>query len=56
MSRSGREGSDATGQGNKYMGRMVSYSTFVVVDSHKFISYPDWYLVIYRQIELDCHP
>ena len=45
----------ATGQGNKYMERVVSYSTLVVVNSHKFISYPDWYLVIHRQIELDCY-
>jgi hypothetical protein len=26
--------------------RTVSYFTLVVVNSHKFISYPDWYLVI----------
>jgi hypothetical protein len=33
-------------KGNKYMGRTVSFPTLVVVNSHKFISYTDWYLVI----------
>jgi len=40
---SGMDGMEgiATGQGNKYIGRIVSYSTLVVVNSYKFISYLD---------------
>jgi len=41
MLRLGQEGSNATGQGNKYIGRIVSYSTLIVVNSYKFISYLD---------------
>jgi hypothetical protein len=35
-----------TNMGQYGMKRMVSFFTLVVVSSHKFISYTDWYLVI----------